>query len=126
MCETRKLDAQRCEAKLETLAQNLAAELALLTDHAEAAFADAIHGRDWGRDSVRRALTALLVGLPVYRSYLDGGPPSSSDSAVLAEARASALADVEDRKSTRLNSSHVAISYAVFCLQKKKRRVQQP
>src|SRR5439155_26248071 len=26
---------------------------------------------------------------------------------------------VEDRKSTRLNSSHVAISYAVFCLKKK-------
>src|SRR5690625_6059966 len=25
----------------------------------------------------------------------------------------------EDRKSTRLNSSHVAISYAVFCLKKK-------
>src|SRR5690625_5757140 len=29
-----------------------------------------------------------------------------------------------DRKSTRLNSSHVAISYAVFCL-KKKRNVEQ-
>src|SRR5439155_8932102 len=28
--------------------------------------------------------------------------------------------DVSDRKSTRLNSSHVAISYAVFCLKKKK------
>src|SRR5207253_11480463 len=27
---------------------------------------------------------------------------------------------VQDRKSTRLNSSHVAISYAVFCLKKKK------
>src|SRR5690625_5407296 len=27
-----------------------------------------------------------------------------------------------DRKSTRLNSSHVAISYAVFCLKKKKQR----
>src|SRR5207253_3484947 len=26
----------------------------------------------------------------------------------------------QDRKSTRLNSSHVAISYAVFCLKKKK------
>src|SRR5690625_6994581 len=26
----------------------------------------------------------------------------------------------QDRKSTRLNSSHVAISYAVFCLEKKK------
>src|SRR5699024_11956625 len=28
---------------------------------------------------------------------------------------------VSDRKSTRLNSSHVSISYAVFCLKKKKR-----
>src|SRR5699024_11447794 len=28
---------------------------------------------------------------------------------------------VEDRKSTRLNSSHVSISYAVFCLKKKKK-----
>src|SRR5690625_6339933 len=28
-------------------------------------------------------------------------------------------AEVRDRKSTRLNSSHVAISYAVFCLKKK-------
>src|SRR3989442_2541941 len=27
----------------------------------------------------------------------------------------------EDRKSTRLNSSHVRISYAVFCLKKKKK-----
>src|SRR5690625_6583271 len=30
----------------------------------------------------------------------------------------------EDRKSTRLNSSHVAISYAVFCLKKKKKRAE--
>src|SRR3712207_7242812 len=28
--------------------------------------------------------------------------------------------EVEDRKSTRLNSSHANISYAVFCLKKKK------
>src|SRR3712207_8047838 len=31
--------------------------------------------------------------------------------------------DLEDRKSTRLNSSHANISYAVFCLKKKKIRV---
>src|SRR5258708_8591911 len=31
----------------------------------------------------------------------------------------------EDRKSTRLNSSHQIISYAVFCLKKKKRLVQR-
>src|SRR5437660_6006377 len=30
-----------------------------------------------------------------------------------------------DRKSTRLNSSHVAISYAVFCLKKKKQKKTQ-
>src|SRR2546429_1286326 len=32
----------------------------------------------------------------------------------------------EDRKSTRLNSSHGYISYAVFCLQKKTARRQRP
>src|SRR5207249_9636104 len=31
-------------------------------------------------------------------------------------------ADKKDRKSTRLNSSHVSISYAVFCLKKKKKK----
>src|SRR5690625_7114982 len=30
----------------------------------------------------------------------------------------------EDRKSTRLNSSHVAISYAVFCLKKKNKIIR--
>src|SRR5690349_23142443 len=31
--------------------------------------------------------------------------------------------DGQDRKSTRLNSSHVEISYAVFCLKKKKKNI---
>src|SRR5690242_814362 len=31
------------------------------------------------------------------------------------------IGTVEDRKSTRLNSSHMSISYAVFCLKKKKK-----
>src|SRR5690606_39456140 len=33
-------------------------------------------------------------------------------------------AAAEDRKSTRLNSSHVKISYAVFCLKKKNKKMQ--
>src|SRR5690242_13084021 len=33
--------------------------------------------------------------------------------------------EIEDRKSTRLNSSHMSISYAVFCLKKKKKRNSQ-
>src|SRR5437667_4296243 len=31
-----------------------------------------------------------------------------------------------DRKSTRLNSSHITISYAVFCLKKKKKKHKKP
>src|SRR5256885_9099572 len=31
-----------------------------------------------------------------------------------------------DRKSTRLNSSHLVISYAVFCLKKKKEKMTRP
>src|SRR5437868_8828560 len=34
------------------------------------------------------------------------------------------LPDQGDRKSTRLNSSHVSISYAVFCLKKKKKKTK--
>src|SRR5260221_4739724 len=32
----------------------------------------------------------------------------------------------QDRKSTRLNSSHTVISYAVFCLKKKKEHINRP
>src|SRR5699024_4715475 len=51
-----------------------------------------------------------------------GFASSASGFAALAAASTRALgltlSDQEDRKSTRLNSSHVSISYAVFCLQK--------
>src|SRR3712207_8787860 len=36
------------------------------------------------------------------------------------------VVSVQDRKSTRLNSSHANISYAVFCLKKKNQRRQEP
>src|SRR5256885_13023491 len=41
---------------------------------------------------------------------------------LVALADAAGLADRRDRKSTRLNSSHLVISYAVFCLKKKKKK----
>src|SRR2546426_1419446 len=34
--------------------------------------------------------------------------------------------NAQDRKSTRLNSSHLVISYAVFCLKKKKKKKTTP
>src|SRR3712207_8479111 len=47
--------------------------------------------------------------------------------AVLArEPQDAAAAGAEDRKSTRLNSSHANISFAVFCLKKKKYRNRRP
>src|SRR3712207_7752730 len=36
------------------------------------------------------------------------------------------ILDAIDRKSTRLNSSHANISYAVFCLKKKKKKKSKP
>src|SRR5438132_14091186 len=43
--------------------------------------------------------------------------------AVVEQARDKAsLVTLKDRKSTRLNSSHTVISYAVFCLKKKKKK----
>src|SRR5437667_1491802 len=35
------------------------------------------------------------------------------------------LRGIRDRKSTRLNSSHITISYAVFCLKKKKKKKEE-
>src|SRR5256885_11333378 len=52
-----------------------------------------------------------------------GGGVSSNEVADCGEIVSGLLspANLRDRKSTRLNSSHLVISYAVFCLKKKKR-----
>src|SRR2546430_4307933 len=49
----------------------------------------------------------------------DGRTDPHGDFAEMPEAAMFALHLPEDRKSTRLNSSHSQISYAVFCLKKK-------
>src|SRR3712207_7793731 len=60
------------------------------------------------RAALDRALPGgpLLAGVPHPRARLPAGH--------------GARTAVRDRKSTRLNSSHANISYAVFCLKKKK------
>src|SRR2546426_2748963 len=50
------------------------------------------------------------------------GPPAESAGRSRAEGAALDRPSRPDRKSTRLNSSHLVISYAVFCLKKKKCR----
>src|SRR2546427_7349705 len=65
-------------------------------------------------DKVPRALTIMHPG-PMNRGV-------EIESRV-ADGPHSVILDQVDRKSTRLNSSHSQISYAVFCLKKK---IQQP
>src|SRR3712207_8719314 len=50
-------------------------------------------------------------------------PPALTVSTAPAAPTESAVTDDGDRKSTRLNSSHANISYAVFCLKKKKNNI---
>src|SRR3989442_9783177 len=63
--------------------------------------------------------STLFPYTTLFRSAARGnGPdniPNNADDGTIKE-----TFDLEDRKSTRLNSSHVRISYAVFCLKKKK------
>src|SRR5437868_9896299 len=49
----------------------------------------------------------------------------NAQTAVMGAEQAARRTGSADRKSTRLNSSHVSISYAVFCLKKKKKTSQQ-
>src|SRR3712207_8740472 len=73
------------------------------------------HGR--ARDGGRQA-----DGLGVLEVGVDGGDDDARldrDQVDADERDADPRVD-EDRKSTRLNSSHANISYAVFCLKKKK------
>src|SRR3989440_5904816 len=48
-----------------------------------------------------------------------------SSSVIITRTPSAAKATIADRKSTRLNSSHDQISYAVFCLKKKKKERRQ-
>src|SRR3989454_2330432 len=81
------------------------------------------------REPARQHAARVHADTPVLRADLrpDRAVPAGSDliQRVLYERAvdrcAAAVAEVNaDRKSTRLNSSHLVISYAVFCLKKKK------
>src|SRR5690606_24216736 len=62
-----------------------------------------------------------LVDLLGVGGQEQGTTPQPSGSSGLPFQRRDAVAAPADRKSTRLNSSHVKTSYAVFCLKKKKK-----
>src|SRR2546430_11913421 len=79
--------------------------------------------------------STLFPYTTLFRSQVvltSAGDPAELDMVqkivALARAKTISLAgtlSIKDRKSTRLNSSHSQISYAVFCLKKKKQKTEQ-
>src|SRR5438874_7135534 len=73
--------------------------------------------------------STLFPYTTLFRSRAGGAALQPPGAAAPSRASAGALASrmarsFKDRKSTRLNSSHVEISYAVFCLKKKKKNIK--
>src|SRR2546422_7730678 len=68
--------------------------------------------------------STLFPYTTLFRSACAGSAIRIAEAKVFARSRASptTIFVVGDRKSTRLNSSHGYISYAVFCLKKKKKQ----
>src|SRR5438477_4512767 len=88
-------------------------EDSLLSRSGLAALAPADHGGiHWEQIALQAALARWNAD--VYLATIEHGVPMWAPCPVV-------LTLHRDRKSTRLNSSHMSISYAVFCLKKKKK-----
>jgi (1->4)-alpha-D-glucan 1-alpha-D-glucosylmutase len=88
------------ETKRRILTRNLAGELDRLKDMAGALAARHLSTRDFGTDTLRRAIIELVSALPVYRTYIDISGAQEMDKAILGSALASAKAtrEVEDEE----------------------------
>src|SRR5438552_5677398 len=76
--------------------------------------------RSHPRSTASRAPVPPARGGGVGRRRRDGAAPPRAPAG-----RPPAPRPLQDRKSTRLNSSHQIISYAVFCLKKKKNKTHK-
>src|SRR5437899_3801849 len=73
------------------------------------------------QDQVAKNRTDLETNLNSTKDELSGSIAKTHDELVVLEKRGERSYFELDRKSTRLNSSHLGISYAVFCLKKKQK-----
>src|SRR5690349_23511918 len=73
-----------------------------------------------GDDAVKEDVAVAWGLSPVFES---GGREALR--VAIADGKGPGAITAADRKSTRLNSSHVEISYAVFCLKKKKKNEER-
>src|SRR5690242_21540572 len=67
------------------------------------------------------AVGEVRPGYELWRPNREKASSVSTKFVVVLLLAATAVMAAQDRKSTRLNSSHMSISYAVFCLKKKKK-----
>jgi (1->4)-alpha-D-glucan 1-alpha-D-glucosylmutase len=90
--------AEAIAIKRRTITRNLAGELDVLTGQALDLAQGDIDTRDYGADTLRRAIIELGSNLSVYRTYVDAGGAKAEDRAVLSAAAAAAKAsrEVED------------------------------
>src|SRR5205085_11899823 len=75
----------------------------------------------WPGSAWRRPPRALIWSRIAQTIHRTTPPPTAASGASVVVPSRNANAPTTDRKSTRLNSSHSQISYAVFCLKKKKK-----
>ena len=68
----------------------------------------------------------ILINDPSINAFVAGGQAVYIHSGLIDAADTAEEVQGVDRKSTRLNSSHVVISYAVFCLKKKRTKRSCP
>src|SRR5438034_4512920 len=137
--DLRVFDAQRHERRSSAKAADIDVTHAVM--HGEhlgkrrkrllAAIAGRVNGQK-AIDAEHRDSTVLsskphlhVIGLPrafllIFTEAHDVFPGPAERRTICIARKSSA--DGEDRKSTRLNSSHTVISYAVFCLKKKKKK----
>src|SRR3712207_7758037 len=78
--------------------------------------------RSQDKDAIAFQEFGVLGRVPDGEPALGGDLPQHAVEVALGADVHAARRVIEDRKSTRLNSSHANISYAVFCLKKKKSR----
>jgi len=90
--------------KRHIFVRNLAGELDVLTGLASQLAQADLATRDYGRDTLRRAIIELGVSLPVYRTYVDVNGPRPEDEALIALA-------LETAKSTREVEDEGAIDF---------------
>src|SRR5690625_6832993 len=77
------------------------------------------HLKSYAEDYLGEKVEKAVITVPAY--FNDAERQATRDAGVIAGLEVERIInEPTDRKSTRLNSSHVAISYAVFCLKKKK------